>query len=50
MMLLQQFLLGIHQISSKFFVFQQNSAPMHTALRQSAFFPVTLPDVSFKAD
>jgi len=43
-MLLQQFLLAIRQISSKFFVFQQGSAPAraHTALRQSAFFPVTL--------
>ena len=40
-MLLQQF----HQISIKFFIFQQKCAPAHTALRQSAFLPVTLPDV-----
>jgi len=39
-MLLQQFLLAIYQISSKFFVLQQDSAAAHTALRQSAFFHV----------
>ena len=44
-MLLQQFLLAVRQISSKFFVFQQDSAPKHTALRQSDFFPVTSPDI-----
>jgi len=49
MMLLQQFLLATRQISSKFFVFQQDSAPAHTALMQSAFVPVTFKN-SFKAD
>jgi len=44
-MLLQQVLLAVRQISSKFFVFQQDGAKAHTALRQSAFFPVTSPDV-----
>jgi len=44
-MLLQQFLLAVRQISSKFFVFQQDSAPAHTTLRQLAFFPVSLPDI-----
>ena len=29
-MLLQQFLLAIRQISSKFFIFQQDSAPVHS--------------------
>jgi len=29
-MLLQQFLLAIRQISSKFFIFEQDSAPAHT--------------------
>jgi len=45
-MLLQQFLLAMRQISSKFLVFQQDSAPARapTALRQSAFFPATLPN------
>jgi len=36
-MQLQQFVLAIHQISSKFSVFQQDSALMHKALRQSVF-------------
>jgi len=53
-MLLQQFLLAKRHISSKF-IFQHDSAPAHTALGQSAFLPVTSPDVdrlknSFRAD
>jgi len=43
-MLLHQFLLAIRQTSSKFFIFQQ-VAPARTALRQSAFLPITLPDI-----
>ena len=46
-MLLQQFLIAMRQISSKFFVFELDSAPAHTALRQSAFFPVTSPDIEW---
>ena len=41
-MLLQQFLLATRQISIKFFVFQQGSAP---ARAHTAFFRVTLPDI-----
>jgi len=44
-MLSQQFLLAVHQVSSRFFIFQQDSAPVHTPLSQSAFFAVTLPDI-----
>jgi len=45
-MLLQQFLPAIRQISSKFFVYQQESASALTAaLRQSDFFPVTSPGI-----
>jgi len=46
-MLLQQFLPAIRQISSEILVFQQASAPAHRALRQSTFLPVTSPDVRF---
>jgi len=43
MMLLQQFLPC--QISSKFFTFQQDSAPAHRALKAINFSPITLPNV-----
>jgi len=44
-MLLQQFMRAVPQISSKLFVFQRDSAPANTTLRQSALFPVTSPDI-----
>jgi len=44
-LLLQQFLLAVRQISSKFFIFQQENDPFHTTLRQSAFLSVISPDV-----
>jgi len=42
MMLLQQF---IRQISSKFFIFQQDCTPALTALRQWTFLSKNSPDV-----
>jgi len=41
----QQFLPAICQISSEFSVFQQDSAPEYGVLRQSIFLPITSPDV-----
>jgi len=38
-MLLQQFLPAIYQISSEFFLFQQDSAPAHRALEAINFSP-----------
>jgi len=43
--LLQQFLPDIRQISREFFIFQQNSAPAHMALEVINFSPLTLPKV-----
>jgi len=44
---LRQFLPTIHarQISSEFFIFQQDSAPVHMALEAINFSPITLPNV-----
>jgi len=45
MMLLQHFLPAICQISSKFLIFQQDSAPAHRALEAIKFLLITLPNV-----
>jgi len=45
MLLLQKFLPAIHQISSEFFIFQQDNAPAHRALEAINFSPKTLPNV-----
>jgi len=45
MMLLQQFLHAIRQISSDFFTFQQDSAQTHTALDANNIFLIPLPNV-----
>jgi len=44
-MLLQQFLHAIRQISSEFFIFQQDSALMYTALDANNTFLIALPNV-----
>jgi len=44
-MLLQQFLPTIRQILSKFFIFQQDSAPAHGALEAINFFLIIVPYV-----
>jgi len=43
--MLQQFLPAIRQISSEFFIFQQDSAPAHRALEAINFFLVTVLNV-----
>jgi len=47
--LLQQSLLAVRQISSKFFIFQQDSALAHAVLRQLAL-PVSSPYVDRSLD
>jgi len=42
-MLLQKFLPAIHQISSEFFIFQQDSAPVHRTLEAINFSRISLP-------
>jgi len=55
-MLLQQFLPGVRQISTEFFIFQQDSAPAHVTFEVINISPITLPNVeqfkkrSFKTD
>jgi len=49
-MLLQQFLPATPQISSEFFIFQQDSAPAHGALRRSYFELLSYFRNTFKTD
>jgi len=44
-LLLQQILSAIRQISSAFFLFQQDSASVHRALMAINFSPISLPNV-----